>query len=163
MKASRVFSPLSTMAQLTRAVQQRELLENIGVLRKSTVTEITTIIGITVGQHATLVIRKIQKLYNVSKFFYSCNTEVHCMWQIYLIIDKECTTIAGPAQNTSCIFPFIFDVNTYYGCVADGDESWCSTKVDINGVHIGGKGNWGICDPDCTSGIPNKSRRDCIG
>ena len=58
MTASSVFSPLSTMDQLTQAVQQRELPANIGVLRKSTVTEITTIIGITVAQHATLVTRK---------------------------------------------------------------------------------------------------------
>ena len=29
------------------------------------------------------------------------------------------------------------------------DESWCSTKVDESGNHIGGRGNWGNCDENC--------------
>ena len=34
----------------------------------------------------------------------------------------------------------------------EGDlKRWCSTKVDFRGVHIGGKGNWGICGNDCPS------------
>ena len=29
------------------------------------------------------------------------------------------------------------------------DRSWCSTKVDSRGVHVGGNGNWGICADNC--------------
>ena len=48
-----MFFPLNTMEQLTPNVQQRIMTENIGVLRRSTVTEVTMVIGVTVGQPAT--------------------------------------------------------------------------------------------------------------
>ena len=29
------------------------------------------------------------------------------------------------------------------------NKTWCSTKVDANGVHMSNSGNWGNCGPDC--------------
>ena len=48
-----MFSPSNTMEQLTPNVQQRIMAENIGVLQQSTVTEVTMVIMVTVGQPAT--------------------------------------------------------------------------------------------------------------
>ena len=53
-----------------------------------------------------------------------------------------------------CIFPFRFEDKIYNGCTwVDNDpwddRPWCSTKVDVNGVHIGGQGNWGVCGNEC--------------
>ena len=71
------------------------------------------------------------------------------MWLVNFIF-------SGPQTNKSCVFPaeiynqITKDFDTYYGCDIDGEERpWCSTKVDENGVHIAGQGNWGDCGPDC--------------
>jgi len=37
----------------------------------------------------------------------------------------------------------------FYDCDVDEDVPWCSTKVDADGNHISGKGNWGNCGPEC--------------
>ena len=67
------------------------------------------------------------------------------------IFADECITVDGPDNGTTCVFPWIFDNVTYPACTMyDEDEPWCSTKVDDNGVHIGGQGNWGYCDPECS-------------
>ena len=38
---------------------------------------------------------------------------------------------------------------THHECVLDVDGAWCSTEVDVDGVHVGGDGKWGICGPEC--------------
>ena len=38
------------------------------------------------------------------------------------------------------------------GCTSIDDPDgryWCSTKIDANGTHIGGKGYWGYCKKGC--------------
>ena len=59
-------------------------------------------------------------------------------------------------SNGTCVFPFtIFtdnkdgnaENNTYFECTTNHDPDkrpWCSTKVDLNGVHL--KDHWGHCD-----------------
>ena len=69
-------------------------------------------------------------------------------------------TIGGPSKNKKCIFPFTFDGITYTshkGCAHNKGGHWCSTKVDINGNHIGNRGNWGFCGSACIKGTLCKS------
>ena len=61
-----------------------------------------------------------------------------------------CLTVTGKI----CIFPFTLAGTTHYACTTQGNQNsqeraWCSTKVDGNGVHIGGQGNWGECGLGC--------------
>ena len=35
-----------------------------------------------------------------------------------------------------------------YGGENQGSK-WCSTKVDAEGVHVNGEGNYGFCGADC--------------
>jgi len=65
----------------------------------------------------------------------------------------DCTTEAG----TQCQFPFITNGQTFTSCTQSGDtRAWCSTKVDSNGNHISGIGEWGYCTAACPddSGYP---------
>ena len=53
-----------------------------------------------------------------------------------------------------CIFPFTLAGTTHYACTTHGNQNaqeraWCSTKVDGNGVHIGGQGLWEECGLGC--------------
>jgi len=66
---------------------------------------------------------------------------------------RDCRTNGGPSSNAPCIFPFIFKGNTYNQCTLDGEDYWCSTKVDSSGKHIGNQGNWGVCGQGCP-GLP---------
>ena len=55
------------------------------------------------------------------------------------------------ATGKKCIFPFTWAYNgvTYDGCAfVPGFDPfpWCSTKVDQDGVHVAGQGEWGKCD-----------------
>ena len=72
-----------------------------------------------------------------------------------------CNTISGPDANQPCIFPFTFSNNIYSSCTTDFNDAWdtnawCSTKVDKFGVHVGGEGNWGYCDPKCQTNLSGK-------
>ena len=61
-------------------------------------------------------------------------------------------TVSGADPNKPCIFPFKFDGITWNTCTNVDDPSapfWCSTKVDDEGNHIGGQGNWGNCASNC--------------
>ena len=50
-----------------------------------------------------------------------------------------------------CVFPFIYGGKSYDKCTTEGhDQPWCSTKVDEEGNHIGGRGNWGNCNETCS-------------
>ena len=59
-------------------------------------------------------------------------------------------TVSGADPNKPCIFPFTTNTGqTWNTCTIVDDPSapaWCSTKVDDQGNHIGGQGNWGNCD-----------------
>ena len=70
-------------------------------------------------------------------------------------------TVSGADPNKPCIFPFIFNNETHYGCIWDLNDSyaWCSTKVDDQGNHIWG--NWGKCDGSKCP-IPDGKYRICI-
>ena len=63
-----------------------------------------------------------------------------------------CNTIGGPDPYQRCIFPFIWNGQTYYGCPVDPNNNafrWCSTKVDEYGYHVSGQGRYGYCDDFC--------------
>ena len=69
-------------------------------------------------------------------------------------VDKNtCTTTkTGPAKHMPCVFPIQFKGIDHNQCTWDGDSedgAWCSTKVDGDGKHIGGGGNWGNCGSKC--------------
>lgn len=56
----------------------------------------------------------------------------------------------GP--DSVCQFPFTFRGVAYYSCIASGEGDvlgmpWCSTKTDVLGNHIGGKGFFHRCAP----------------
>jgi len=61
---------------------------------------------------------------------------------------------------------FSIQGEVYNGCPVDLEDTskrWCSTRVDANGEHITGAGEFGHCGPDCPiygtidrSGIPTK-------
>merc|ERR1712066_662995 len=68
---------------------------------------------------------------------------------------STCTTVSGPATGAACVFPFTFSGTTYVSCtewIYGGENQgskWCSTKVDSQGVHVNGEGNYGFCGTDC--------------
>jgi len=76
------------------------------------------------------------------------------------IEDQACHTKSGPSPNKPCIFPFMWNGETYYECPIDLDDSsqrWCSTKVDLNGKHITGEGHWGHCNSKCNQPLRQPS------
>jgi len=77
-----------------------------------------------------------------------------------------CIAVGGKAAGSQCRFPFTYEGVVYKGCayhpggsfapVPPGSLGWCSTKRDINGIHVNGpSGNpWkyvGFCDNSCPS------------
>ena len=75
---------------------------------------------------------------------------------------QACQTKSGPSPNKPCIFPFMWNGETYYECPIDLDDSsqrWCSTKVDLNGKHITGEGHWGHCNSKCNQPLKKPSRQ----
>merc|ERR1719228_378111 len=55
-----------------------------------------------------------------------------------------------------CRFPFKFRNKAYASCTTDFDpdnRAWCSTKVDSNGVHVPGEGEFGYCPQSCLTNI----------
>lgn len=71
------------------------------------------------------------------------------------VLSDECVPSSGPKAGQPCVFPFKEGGKTCPGpkcCNTDNDSVgyWCSTKVDADGVHVGGyfaycKGS--SCDP----------------
>ncbi|XP_059095095.1 uncharacterized protein LOC131889891 [Tigriopus californicus] len=59
---------------------------------------------------------------------------------------EECIT----EDNQLCVFPFKYQGRQYDTCVTLGPKQspWCSTQVDVNGVHI--PGSWGNCSTSCS-------------
>ena len=86
--------------------------------------------------------------------------------RVSIIFIGECLTSAGPSSGERCIFPFTWFEKTYNVCTHDGHtglaeingEPWCSTKVDEDGTHISGQGNWGRCGQAC----PEEEGCNCI-
>lgn len=68
---------------------------------------------------------------------------------------STCIAVGGPADGQLCKFPFIYNGLKYSGCViTPGGENrlgWCSTKIDINGIHISTypERYIGYCDERC--------------
>ena len=82
---------------------------------------------------------------------------------IVTLFADECLTTSGPSSGMKCIFPFTWYGETYDACTREqfpgsNGEPWCSTKVDDDGVHIGGQGNWGGCSQAC----PEEEGCNCI-
>ena len=78
-----------------------------------------------------------------------------CLIFIYAYFEgpPKCVTTGGPSAGQPCVFPFIFagvshDVcdDWTWGGQPPG-TTWCSTKVDANGVHV--TGNYGFCPSTC--------------
>ena len=63
----------------------------------------------------------------------------------------QCKTITGgPQEHVPCIFPFTFGDKEHNKCIWQGtDKPWCSTKVDREGLHVDGQGQWGYCGSQC--------------
>merc|ERR550519_1320854 len=77
-----------------------------------------------------------------------------------------CIAVGGEAKGSQCRFPFTYEGVVYQGCaykpggssapVPPGSLGWCSTKRDINGIHVNGPSGspWkyvGFCDNSCPS------------
>ena len=53
-----------------------------------------------------------------------------------------------------------YNVCIWYG---EGNQSWCSTKVDDSRNHLmGGKSTWGYCALDCPNAVLNNSKNKTI-
>jgi len=67
-------------------------------------------------------------------------------------ISVPCKTVSGANPGKNCVLPFIYKGVRQESCTledADDGKAWCSTLVDTEGVHVGGKGQWGHCSADC--------------
>merc|ERR1712177_78402 len=68
---------------------------------------------------------------------------------------STCTTVSGPDTGSHCVFPFTFSGVTHQSCAdwiyggVNAGSKWCSTKVDADGVHVNGEGNYGFCGSQC--------------
>jgi len=63
------------------------------------------------------------------------------------------TDSSGPKHDRCCVFPFIYEGETHSTCIeVDGNKSWCSTKVDQDGVFI--ESEWGYCGDNCVFDTP---------
>ena len=72
------------------------------------------------------------------------------------------TTSRGPQKSVPCTFPFTLNGMTYNGCAYDEDfpgenRTWCSTEVDVNGIHKQGQNKWGECGSQCPMDLKGKS------
>merc|ERR1739842_73315 len=71
-------------------------------------------------------------------------------------ITRSCTTTSGPAAGKPCVFPFTFAGTEHTSCAEwefgglQQGEFWCSTKVDSEGNHVDGEGEYGFCSPECS-------------
>ena len=70
----------------------------------------------------------------------------------------DVTNNNGPQKNKPCVLPFKIGGVPYKECTNKNDPDgkfWCSTSVDKEGEHVGGKGQWGFCNEQCTYGNTN--------
>ena len=70
----------------------------------------------------------------------------------------DVTNNKGPQKNKPCVLPFKLGGVPYKECTNKNDPNgkfWCSTSVDKEGEHVGGKGKWGFCHEECSFGNTN--------
>lgn len=83
-------------------------------------------------------------------------------FQVALGQNTTCwVTQASDGTLRPCVFPFIFKAKSYSVCTKENDPDgkiWCSTEVTPQGHHVGGKGHWGFCDPECQVIFENQAR-----
>merc|ERR1711970_134922 len=84
-----------------------------------------------------------------------------------IIESSTCAVIPTGGVDTAgtdrkrCIFPFTHKGKTYSNCTSDYAKLgrlWCSTKVDSDGKHISGKGEWGHCDGQISCGFGHENK-----
>merc|ERR1712106_393056 len=72
---------------------------------------------------------------------------------------STCSTVSGPDTGSQYAFPFTFSGTIYQSCTEwtyggeNAGSKWCSTKVDAEGVHVNGEGNYGFCGADCNLSV----------
>lgn len=102
-------------------------------------------------------------------FFLIDLASVKCLDQ-----DDDCVTTAtfvdkdGKVSDKECIFPFIFNNETFFDCTErfeDSGKPWCSLQVDRDGVHV--EGMKGFCLSPCKpqkaeARMISKRSADCI-
>jgi hypothetical protein len=68
-------------------------------------------------------------------------------------LSPNCTVIEERDKVAMpCIFPFKFRGKVFFDCTNETDpdgKSWCSTKLDDSGTHVGKGGYWGYCGDRC--------------
>ena len=75
----------------------------------------------------------------------------HGKENIHFIQLMDLLTVKGCGN---CVFPFIYADRIHDRCTSfDGDSPWCSTKVDADGVHVSGQGNWEYCSDSSCPGM----------
>ena len=55
-------------------------------------------------------------------------------------------------DGKKCQFPFIYQGEKYEACPEDpedSNETWCSTRTNRDGEHVGGGGHYGFCGDNC--------------
>jgi len=70
----------------------------------------------------------------------TCSRGLRCLRQC------ECKTV----QKNNCVFPFIYEGETYNKCTTVGSENeapWCATEVDENGEVV--RNTWEDCEEGC--------------
>jgi hypothetical protein len=80
-------------------------------------------------------------------------------WYQVSFTEHACLTDGGADPGQPCALPFKFKAVTYNKCTWDHAEdgrAWCSTLVDGNQRHVGGKGKWGRCGPGCSNSEKGK-------
>jgi len=86
------------------------------------------------------------------------STELHVSSAEKTTSSANCTSgcrtdSTGPRHDRCCVFPFIYVGVTHSTCVeVDSNKSWCSTKVDMDGVFI--ESEWGYCGDNCVFDTP---------
>ena len=98
-------------------------------------------------------------LYTFLTVFLLLQKHISCKPQNDLDIDEEiarirnegineCSVIElNSGQSKPCLFLFVFENQTFYGCTLYQDEKpWCSTKIDpLDYEHVIGNKYWGYC------------------
>jgi hypothetical protein len=67
-------------------------------------------------------------------------------------VDSAADPACGAQSKQPCVFPFVYDGNTYEECVQLGQDvqAWCALSVDANGTCTDGCADYGINWDFCT-------------
>ena len=114
-------------------------------------------------------------LFENQRFFNKCvcwfvliSVALNLVYSLNDDLENSCqvTNSKGPQKKKPCIFPFTHKGTVFEkcGCILPFNKTheqecrnkkhpkakfWCSTKVDDNGEHLSGGGNYGFCDREC--------------